>query len=264
VTHDSTSIPLILVHGWAGSAELWRSVLPALGEQGYHDVTAIRLPGSPGDESARPATVQAAAEQLIELVEGRAERPLLVGHSLGAQVTLLAHGALGERVAGEVVIDPAYCSDATGEAMDAWADRIELEGVPAVRGFFAAASGTRMSAADKRQLLQDVEATSAETISSYLRSEYTSPDSIGLMERTVGAAARRVRPTLALHSTTTGEDCERGLLQPAGSHIEHWSGHGHYLHLEDPARFAATLAEWAQTSLEDDSSSVPAKAVTSL
>jgi pimeloyl-ACP methyl ester carboxylesterase len=264
VTHDSTRIPLILVHGWAGSAELWRSVLPALREQGFHDVTAVRLPGSPGDESARPATVHAAAEQLVELVEGMADRPLLVGHSLGAQVTLLAHGALGDRIAGEVVIDPAYCSDETREAMDAWAERIEREGIPAVRGFFAAASGTRMSADDKRQLLQDVEATTAQTISSYLRSEYTSTDSIGLMERTVGAAARRVRPTLALHSTTTGEECERTLWQPAGSHVEHWPGHGHYLHLEDPARFAATLADWAHTSLEGDSSSVPARAATSL
>lgn len=166
---------------------------------------------------------------------------------MGAQVTLLAHQILDAKIAGEVVLDPAYGSDSTRSEVAAWADRIDRDGHAGVREFFVSALGERMSADDRALILRDVEGTPSAVIAEYLRSEYAADDAIGLRSQTGAAAARRSRPVLAIHSTQRGAAYEAALRPPEGSRIEHWSGYGHYLHLEDPTRFAASVATFAES-----------------
>ncbi|MFB2587057.1 alpha/beta fold hydrolase [Herbiconiux liukaitaii] len=247
MTRTIATIPLLLVHGWAGSAESWSSVLPALRAEGFALVTAVRLPGSPGADPHGAPTVRDAAAKLVQTAALLPERPLLVGHSMGAQVTLLAHQILGEKIAGEVVIDPAYGSDSTQEKAAIWADRIDRDGHVAVRDFFESALGERMSADDRANILHDVDHTASDVIATYLRSEYSADDSIGLRSQTGLAAALRSRPVLAIHSTPHGAESEATLPAPEGSRVEQWPGYGHYLHLEDPSRFASSVAAFAKS-----------------
>jgi len=175
--------------------------------------------------------------------------PVLIGHSMGAQVTLLAHSMMPDLILGEVVIDAAYAEEASvRQEMAAWADDIERVGHASVSEFFASAT-TGMSPADAAQVLDDLRATDPAVIASYLRSEYVDPDAIGLNPMTAEIARLRRKPVLSFHSTAQSVEREASLMTPAGSRSELWHGHGHYLHLEDPDRFARRLLQW-KTAVE--------------
>lgn len=236
---------VVFVHGWAGSAESWRPVLELLDPRVW-DARAVRLPGSP-TASTTTTTVDAAATELVDLLRLWPQPALLVGHSMGAQVTMLAHGRAPSAVRGEVVIDPAYgAAGSEKPRMAAWADRIDREGHQAVAAFFESAT-PGMPAGVAHRLINDLYNTSATTIARYLRSEYVDTEAIGLLPATVAAAARRVRPVLSLHSTAESATREAALPSPPGSSSRTWSGHGHFLHLEDPQRFVTDLTGWLST-----------------
>lgn len=234
--------PVVLVHGWAGSAESWRPV-EALLDETVWSVVAVRLPGSPGGDSG-PATIARAAAQTVELLRDLGEPAVLVGHSMGAQVTMLAHGQAPECVRSEVVVDAAYAGDAESRPqMAEWATDIERHGLSRVSEFFV--SATRgMSSAEAQRVQADLSATDPAVIASYLRSEYVDPDAIGLSPATERVARSRRKPVLSLHSTTESVQREASLFTPSGSVSQLWEGHGHYLHLEDPQRFVRVLDDW--------------------
>lgn len=244
--------PVVLVHGWAGSADSWQPILDRL-DPAMWDATAMRLPGSPGGDPRNP-TVAHGAEQLTATLEGLPSPAVLVGHSMGAQVTLLAHAGAPHRVLSEVVIDPAYAGDADSRAeMAAWADRIAREGHPAVSDFFQSATdGLTGSTAD--QLLTDLRQTAPDVIASYLRSEYVDDGAIGLNPGTAFAAAGRRHRVLSVHSTDASAQREASLPSPAGSESQTWQRHGHFLHLQDPDRFVAVLDRWRDRLLSDGAS----------
>lgn len=233
--------PVVLVHGWAGSAESWLPVVDRLDPRRW-TAMALRLPGSRGAKPGAAFTVTAAAELLIRTLTDLSSPAVIVGHSMGAQVTLLAHAARPEGVLSEVVIDPAY--GATPESvsgMSAWAERIRRQGIDAVSGFFEAAT---RDASVARQVLADLHETSPEAIASYLMSEYIDEGAVGCASATRAAAAGRRRPVLSLHSNPASADREASLGSIPASRSVTWQGHGHYLHLEDPDRFVTLLDEW--------------------
>lgn len=244
MTAASSTTPILLVHGWAGSAEAWHPIVAKLHARATGPVIAVRLPGSPGAPKRHETTIQGAASMLAEMLSTFDHPALLVGHSMGAQVTMLAHSIAPEGVLGEVVVDPAYGAvDTTHDAIEAWATRIENEGQSAAFAFFASAA-VDLSSDDRNRVLADFEATPASTIARYLRSEYTDPGAMGFLPATVDAAALRTRPVFAIHSTEHGARQERLLPAPHRSRIETWIGPGHYLHLELPDRFVEALMEW--------------------
>ncbi|MDQ0574341.1 alpha/beta fold hydrolase [Agromyces albus] len=244
VTADASTTPIVLVHGWAGSAEAWDPIVSRLRAKARGPVVAVRLPGSPGAPDGGTATIPGAASMLAETLRAQVGPVLLVGHSMGAQVTLLAHAMESESVLGEVVIDPAYgASDTDHSGMVEWASLIETQGHAAVYDFFASAAPT-LPPATGDLLLADLSATHPAVIARYLRSEYLDSEAIGFLAATQRAAALRTKPVLAIHSTELGASRERMLPAPPGSRVETWSGHGHFLHLEAPDRFVDTVDAW--------------------
>src|SRR4051812_22024434 len=99
--------PLVLIHGFSGTAGIWEPILPALRE--HHDVTAVTLLGHCGGEPF-PAGVQpslAAAAHGVERDMDAAglERAHIVGNSLGGWLALeLAHRG---RALSVVALSPA-------------------------------------------------------------------------------------------------------------------------------------------------------------
>jgi pimeloyl-ACP methyl ester carboxylesterase len=117
---DVDAPPLVLLHGLAGSWQLWRAVLPALSAR--FRVVAVDLPGF-GRSPAPPGGVYDLA-----IVAARLERALdaldvgvhaLVGHSMGGGVGVAFAAERPQRVARLALISPAGLV-ATGAVRPSW------------------------------------------------------------------------------------------------------------------------------------------------
>jgi pimeloyl-ACP methyl ester carboxylesterase len=109
---DVTRPGLVLVHGGAAHAHWWSFIAPLF--TGSYHVVALDLSGH-GD-SGRRASYRAetwAAEVLAVAADaGMADRPVVVGHSMGGFVAVVAAARYGERLAGAIIVDsPVHFPD---------------------------------------------------------------------------------------------------------------------------------------------------------
>jgi pimeloyl-ACP methyl ester carboxylesterase len=242
--HDPTDPAIVLVHGWGGSPDAWRPVVERW--PGPHALVPVALPAAPvAGAPDDPPTVEGAVRATVRLLESSGTGPaVLVGHSMGAQVTLRIAVERPDLVHREVVIDPAYgMPDDEAVTIETWADEIEQRGVAALLPFFESAFSARTPESVRERVLADVTATPPGAMAGYLRSEYLGPRAIGTARTAATWLRRRVAPLLVLHSTAAGA---RFSTAGAGPHTEVHTlpGHGHYPHLEDPDRFCALLGRW--------------------
>jgi pimeloyl-ACP methyl ester carboxylesterase len=96
---------LVLVHGGAAHAEWWSFIAPFLTRQYY--VVAPDLAGH-GESDWRPHYPRRAfADDIMAVIDaaGFAGPPVLVGHSMGGLVSIVACSLYGDRLAGAVIVD---------------------------------------------------------------------------------------------------------------------------------------------------------------
>ena len=90
----------ILVHGAGGDHTVWGGQNRYLAHHGA-SVLALDLPGHGRSTGDAPTSIGALAEFLITLIETlKLERPVLIGHSMGALASLEAASRLGDKCAG--------------------------------------------------------------------------------------------------------------------------------------------------------------------
>jgi pimeloyl-ACP methyl ester carboxylesterase len=102
---DAAKPGLVLVHGGAAHAHWWSFLAPLLTRQ-YH-VVALDLSGH-GDSGRRaeyPREVWAREVMAVAADAGIVGAPVLVGHSLGGLVSIVAASLYGDRLAGAVIVD---------------------------------------------------------------------------------------------------------------------------------------------------------------
>ncbi|MDR3526949.1 MAG: alpha/beta hydrolase [Rhizomicrobium sp.] len=106
---DRSKPGLLLVHGNAAHAYWWSVIAPFLSRD-YH-VVAIDLSGM-GDSEWRPAgySMECFASEVLAVCEHSGmlaldEPPVIIGHSFGGFVTILAGALYGERLAGTIILD---------------------------------------------------------------------------------------------------------------------------------------------------------------
>ncbi len=97
--NDSASAPeLVLLHGWAASAEIWRPGLPRLRE--LYNVTLIELPGH-GRSAFQALSADQAIEALAELLPPRA---IVLGWSLGGMLATRLAARYPEKVTALITV----------------------------------------------------------------------------------------------------------------------------------------------------------------
>jgi pimeloyl-ACP methyl ester carboxylesterase len=107
---------LVFVHGWCGSRQIWRATLAEFGAR--ERVVALDLAGH-GDSGAQRArwTLDALAADVVAVVQASGAREvILVGHSMGATVALLAAPRLralenAPRVFGLIAVEGLHDPD---------------------------------------------------------------------------------------------------------------------------------------------------------
>jgi pimeloyl-ACP methyl ester carboxylesterase len=108
---EGDGVPLVLIHGYADSADTWRQVLHRLSRSGRRAV-AVDLPGFADAEPLQPGAVLPqldafAAEVLAYAADHRRTPVVAVGNSLGGCLALRAAERHPERLAGLVAVAPA-------------------------------------------------------------------------------------------------------------------------------------------------------------
>lgn len=124
---------LTLVHGWTCDHEAMRPVAEAFPE---HRSTLVDLLGHGRSPKAGDYSIEAQAEAVLAVAPPRS---IWIGHSMGAQVSIAAAIAAPERVAGLVLLDPAFIAPhekalAFGEGVRAQLARVDI---PAMMEAFA-------------------------------------------------------------------------------------------------------------------------------
>ena len=102
---DPTRPGLLLVHGGAAHAHWWSFLAPQLTTE--YQVAAVDLSGH-GDSGRRERYPRELwADELMAVCEhaGFSAPPVIVGHSLGGTVTMVAASRYGDRLAGVVIVD---------------------------------------------------------------------------------------------------------------------------------------------------------------
>jgi pimeloyl-ACP methyl ester carboxylesterase len=102
---DPAKPPIVLVHGGAAHAMWWSALAPQLSRHYY--VVAPDLSGH-GDSGRRETyPLEGWADEVMAVAEdaGCAGLPVLVGHSMGGLVSIVAGAIHGHRLAGAVIVD---------------------------------------------------------------------------------------------------------------------------------------------------------------
>lgn len=102
---DRAKPGIVLVHGGSAHAHWWAHLAPMLAER-YHPV-ALDLSGH-GDSGHREEySFEQWAEELMAICEacGIDNPPVLVGHSMGGLVSIVAAALHGERLRGVIIVD---------------------------------------------------------------------------------------------------------------------------------------------------------------
>ncbi len=102
--HGSKGAPLILIPGLASGAWAWQETIRQFGNE--HTIYVLTLPGFDGRPAVDGKGMAAAQESVRSLIETRKiNRPVLIGHSLGATMSLALAAAHPELVRGVVALD---------------------------------------------------------------------------------------------------------------------------------------------------------------
>jgi len=120
---------LVFVHCWACNRDFWRGQIDTFAAD--HRVVAIDLPGHGASGRDRAAwTLEAYADDVATVVETLDLSPVvLVGHSMGGPVSLLAAARLGARVESVVCADTLHDAafEMPEEAIEGWRQAFEAD-----------------------------------------------------------------------------------------------------------------------------------------
>jgi pimeloyl-ACP methyl ester carboxylesterase len=102
---DRTKPGLVLVHGGAAHAEWWSFIAPFLTRQYYVVAPDLSGHGDSGWREHYPRRVF--ADEIMAVIDDEkfVGPPVIVGHSMGGLVSIVAASLYGDRLAGAVIVD---------------------------------------------------------------------------------------------------------------------------------------------------------------
>jgi pimeloyl-ACP methyl ester carboxylesterase len=234
--------PVVFLHGLTFDRRTWRPIIDRL--DGAVRSIAVDLPAQ-GESSGDPAPLLQIAEQVHELVSAVGiERPIMVGHSMSAGIVVLYAVSFPTR--GVVVVDqsmhvqpfaellhrlePVLCGPGFTQAWQTFEQSLGLDQIP---------EPDRSLVLETHDVQQDV------VLGYWEQAMRTHPETL---QAEIDAQLTRIEvPCLGIFGRPIS-DGERGRFQLMPHvELEEWPGHGHFVHLVDPGRFAARLLQFAAT-----------------
>ncbi len=255
---DVKARPLVLLHGFTGSAETWTPFLPALTRQSR--VIAVDLLGhgrSDAPDDPQRYRMECCVEGLLALLDdlGVAQIDVL-GYSMGGRVALHLATAAPERVRALVLesaspgIEDPHERQARAAADAALAERLEREGLEAFVTYW------------EQQPLFATQARLPEAARAYLRAQRLRQRPLGLANSLRGMGAGRQEPlwdrlgelrmpALIITGALDEKYCAIGRRMAACmpcARLEIVPDAGHAVHLEQPEAFTRLVVAFLSGS----------------
>jgi pimeloyl-ACP methyl ester carboxylesterase len=232
---------LLFVHGWCCDRAFWRAQLQVLG--GERRVAALDLGGHGASGATRQRwTLQALAADVVAVARDlECDQLVLVGHSMGAPVALLAAAELAPRVRGVIAVESLH--------------DVEFEYPPGFLAQVARSFGTDFPGSMRASLRSTLGADAPEALLEWVHERALRTDrsaALGLLgsletfDLPAALAAARV-PVRCINALPAGG---RGLATDSAKGRAHadfdarlLSGVGHFPMLEDPRAFDEVLRQ---------------------
>ncbi|MBV8403726.1 MAG: alpha/beta hydrolase [Gammaproteobacteria bacterium] len=230
---------VILVHGWACDENYWHAQLDAL--KANYTVVTLNLAGHGASGANRTDWSIANYAQDVAAVARQLPNPqlVLVGHSMGAAVVLAATPVIGERVIGVVAVEALRSvgePPLTQREIDRRVAPFEADFVGATRNLV---SSSLFEPGADPTLVQKV------AYNMSLRpAAVTVPSLRSLLSMDLAGLLPAIRvPVYAINSDLLPTDAARIRRSLPDFHLDVLAHTGHFLMLEDPARFNALLLQ---------------------
>ena len=230
---------MLLVHGWACDENYWHAQLDAL--KARYTVVTLNLAGHGASGANRSDWSMANYAQDVAAVARALPNPqlVLVGHSMGAAVTLAATPLIGERVIGVVAVEalrsvgqpPLTARDIEQRVAPFEANFVGATRTLVTSSLFEPGADAALVQKVAYNMSLRPPAVAVPTLRSLL-----SMDLMGLLP------AIHV-PVYAINSDMLPTDAARIRRSLPDFHLDVLNHTGHFLMLEDPARFNALLLQ---------------------
>lgn len=228
---------VLLVHGWCGNADYWHSQIDAL--QSRYTVVALDLAGhgASGANRADWSIANYAADVATVARQIPNARLVLVGHSMGADVSLAAVPRIGKRVIGVIAVDALRSVGMPPLSAGEIAAKVAPFGADFIGATRALVSDQLFEQGADPLLVQKV------AYDMSLRSPAVAvPTLEKLLAFDLATVLPAVRvPVYAINSDLAPTDAERIRKSLPGFTLDVLPHTGHFLMLEAPARFNPLL-----------------------
>ena len=236
---------LVFIHGWTCDLTFWREQEPVYTA---HRSLLIDLPGHGKSDKPHIAYSTALFARAIAAVmkDAGVERAVLVGHSLGGNISYSFVRLYPEKTEAVVIVDAVVSktpAKITHEAVVQNQKRAkslvgpegEKSFAKQVNAMFSDRSTPEMQADIRKKMLATPEYVRASAVTSPSIFPPTAPlDGFDI-------------PALAVVSIYTAERAAQMRPIFPQLEVEKWDGYGHFLMMEDPERFNQTLEEFLES-----------------
>lgn len=238
-------VALVFVHCWACNRAFWREQADAFAAR--YRVVTLDLAGHGMSGKDRPRwSILGLADDVIAVADALGlSRIVLVGHSMGGPVALEVARRLRGRVLGVVLVDTLHDATArrTEAAARADADRLQAD----FAGYFADLSALFARGSDPavRHWVERQAQAANHAAAIALKLDTPNVDGAALL-RGAGVPIRAINAMPPLSDPTAAAANQR----LADYQVTLVDGAGHFLPLEQPARFNAELQRWLSSLTE--------------
>lgn len=247
LTEGNGAMTMVLVHGWTCSAAFWR--LQSADFARVYRVISIDLPGH--GKSDKPANVQYSIPLFASAVDAvmrdaQVTRAIIAGHSLGVPVAAQAIVDHPERFAGFIAVDGAVWRPRAVDAPQVQKPRNGLTFAQRLRADYVGTASANLDSMFVPATPPDLRDEIRERmLMTPVHVAASASENIGASD--VWMRAPLTLPTMAVVSGKQKDDDRRALYEEyfPGLRFELWEEAGHFLMMEQPARFNQLVMEWA-------------------
>lgn len=242
-TDEGEGPAMLFIHGWSCSGADW-----AWAVTDFMTDHRVVVPDNRGHGASDPADAYSPklfAEDAAALLEHlNITSAIVVGHSMGTLTGSALAVEHPDLVDALVLVDPVYNSPA--EVLDtavlpAIKQAPHETAVATFANFYCDATPSWLPAWHRRRLLS----TSPDVVRDAFVSLYEGEDGIGRDTISHTYLPRRQAPVLAIYAGDEQRAAwERTILNGTHDDVRVWPDNGHFLHQEDPTRFAREVREW--------------------